>query len=143
MVRLKSFSTQLTKNLGSLVEAEFFADVVIHCRGQVKVRTSKLILSQVSNFFKAIFEAKCECACNSSTIYNLICPDFDPEPVKLVRDLICMGQALVHSEDDYKLIKIILKEFQINIDLTNQIELATLRNQFYKAFCSCKSYSQI
>ena len=123
----------IAANLGKLEISEFYADVTIHCKGQVKVKTSKLILVQFSPLFKAIFQSGCHCSCSTGITYDLICPDFEPGPLEQVLNLIYRGQTFVSSEEEYKSLKIILNDFQIGPDLTDLIKNRSFTNQTKQA----------
>jgi len=115
---------ETAENFGKLGDSESFADVIIHCRGQVPLRSSKIILAKFSRFLKKIFDLGDPWA----TVTDLICPDFDPEPVKEVLNLIHRGQSFVNSFEVYLSMKKVIRTLEINLELT---EFRTMRKSKY------------
>ena len=73
--------------------------------------------------FKAIFDSVCDCACSSSIMNDILCPDLEPGPFLQVLNLIYTGQTFVSSEKEYESILCILKDLQISLDVTDLIKL--------------------
>ena len=67
-----------------------------------------------SNLLKIIFKSGNDCGCSFGT--DLICPDFEPEAVKQVLNLIYKGQSFVDSKEIYVAVKKVLKVLEICID---------------------------
>ena len=77
------------------------------------------MLASASQFFLSLFSSSCDCAEVSSSVCDLICPDFEPEAVEKVLELIS-GHGLAILSNSYILlmqVTSILECFKIKIDL--------------------------
>lgn len=111
--RSDSVKTETAETIGKLCESDIFSDVIVHCRGNTRFRSSKMILSQFSKFLEDTLDLN-----PYADIANLICPDFDPEPMSEILSLIHKGQTFVRSAEVYRSMKQIMETLEISINLT-------------------------
>ena len=111
----ESYLTNVAKAIGSLSEQDLYMDIIIHCKNKVTLKASKIILSYCSSLLKEIFFLNCECPSSNylQMTYELICPEFDPDAMKIILELISTGKALI-SNSNISDIKEILHSLQMN-----------------------------
>ena len=112
----KSYTQNLTK---AFDDYKSYNDVNLHCQGNVQVKTNKIALFFSSKMFQKIFETNCDCN-NTSLLqeYNILCPDFDPDAMAKVLELINSGTTKV-STDNFELgtgMISIMQSLQISIN---------------------------
>ena len=94
-------------------------DVRIHCKNKVVVGASKLVLACASEFLCSVFSTSCDCADARSATYDLVCPNFEPQAVEKVLELISGRGILISTSDRYLYtqVKMILDILKIAMDL--------------------------
>ena len=113
----KSYTQNLTKAFDGY---RSYDDVTLHCQGQVQVKTNKFALIFSSKLFKKIFQTNCDSNNNLHQEYDILCPDFNPDSVAKVLELINSGTTDL-SPDDVELSKgmiSIVQSFQIEFKLS-------------------------
>ena len=112
----KSHTQNLTKAFDGYKSGE---DVTLHCRGKTQVKTNKISLLFSSKLFQKIFETDCDCNTDILQEYNVVCPDFDPNCMAKVLELINYGTTKLSPGDDELRTGMIsiIQSFQINIHL--------------------------
>ena len=112
----KSYTQNLAKAFDGYKSVE---DVTLHCRGKIKLKTNKISLLFSSKLFQKIFETNCDCNTNILQEYNVVCPDFDPNCMAKVLELINYGTTKLSPGDDELRTGMIsiIQSFQINIHL--------------------------
>ena len=106
-------------------------DVTLQCQGNVQVKTNKIALLFSSKLFQKIFETNCDSNINLLQGYDIICPDFNPEAMAKVLELINTGTTELSLDVELRTGMIsIIQSLQINIQLepANYIQM-TSRNK--------------
>ena len=124
----KSYTQNLTKAFDGYKSYE---DVTLHCQGNVQVKTNKFALIFSSKLFKKIFETNCDSNTNLHQEYDILCPDFNPDSVAKVLELINSGTTGL-SPDDVELRKgmiSVVRSFQIEFKLSVTCDQIPLTSQ--------------
>ena len=124
----KMYAQNLTKAFDGYKADE---DVTLHCQGNVQVKTNKIALLFSSKLFQKIFETNCDSNINLLQGYDIICPDFNPEAMAKVLELINTGTTELSLDVELRTGMIsIIQSLQINIQLepANYIQM-TSRNK--------------
>ena len=106
----------LEQVLGSLSTTE---DLILHCQNKSIIRTNKMPLFFNSKLFVKLLTETCHCPSALTQEYDIICPDFDPDSMARVLELITTGATNLDAVDGnvYKGMLFIIDTFQINIKL--------------------------
>ena len=80
---------------------------------------NKIVLSNSSKLLAPIFASTFEFSNFTSLNYDILCPDFDPDAMSMVLELVFTGKTSIDTayKETYEELKIILKALQINIVL--------------------------
>ena len=130
---------EFASKLGQLSSSEEYADVIVHCKGRTMVKANKVILSQSSKLLRSVFET------NSfqPITFDLLCPDFSPESVQKLIQILNKGRAIVESKELLHELKFLFCCLLIEIPLEQQMlsEVATPEKPANLPFRndSCKS----
>jgi hypothetical protein len=66
-----------------------------------RIRANKVILAYSSGLLRHILSSNCDCAGSFIPItYNILLPDFNPEPVQKILDLIYYGFTSISKDND-------------------------------------------
>ena len=106
----------LEQVLGSLSTTE---DLILHCQNKSIIRTNKMSLYLNSKLFAKLLTETCHCPSALTQEYEIICPDFDPDSMARVLELITTGVTNLDAVDGnvYNGMLLIIDTFQINIKL--------------------------
>ena len=138
------FVPGLSNSLGVLSTSEAFTDVTIHCKNKIKLKANKLILSYSSKLLKPLLTLNCDLAMFIPVTYDIVCPDFEPEAMRKVLEILYTGETYVDITNLtlYKEIKSILVELQIGMSLPDlgmeKDEPPVLCNSFVDIILSIK-----
>ena len=115
--RLHQDSKSYTQNLNKAFDGyKSYDDVTLHCQGQVQMKTNKFALIFSSKLFKKIFETSCDCN-NLLQEYDILCPDFNPDSVAKVLELVNSGTT------DLSIYDVELRTGMISIIQSLQIDI--------------------
>ena len=89
----------LSNTLGQLSQEEEAIDVMIHCQNKTIFKANKIVLSNCSSLLKNILYSDCHCANFIPVTYNILCPDFNPEAMQKVLELIYKGTTYLTPEN--------------------------------------------
>ena len=106
----------LEQALGSISTSE---DIIFHCQNKSTISTNKMPLIFSSQLFAKLITENCHCPSALFQIYDVICPDFDPDCMARVLELISNGATNIDVVDQhiYNGMLFILDSLQINIKL--------------------------
>ena len=106
----------LEKAVGSLSTTE---DLILHCKNNAIIRTNKMVLLFSSKLFSKLVTETCSCPSALSQEYDIICPDYDPDCMARVLELITTGVTILDNVafHVYEGMLFILDSLQINIKL--------------------------
>ena len=114
----KIYAQNLTKAFDGYKSVE---DVTLHCQGNVQVKTNKIALLFTSKLFQKIFETNRDSNINPLQGYDIICPDFNPDAMAKVLELINTGTTKLSLDVELRTgIISIIQSLQINIKLEAQ-----------------------
>ena len=108
--------TGLKKALISISTTE---DIIFHCKNKSTVRTNKMPLFFSSTLFTKLLSDTCPCSRSQYQEYDVICPDFDPDSMAKVLELITTGATNLDAVDQYVYngILSIIDSLKINVKL--------------------------
>jgi hypothetical protein len=120
LTRPEHHRNDLATVLGQLSSSAEYADVTIHCKGGVRIRTNRNVLTQCSKLLRNIFDSKLNNNINYEFVnlnYDLVCTDFEPEAVKQIISLLYTGKASLVTEKLFEEMQVIVDNLQLNIPL--------------------------
>ena len=102
-----------------LVNLSTTEDLILHFQNKSTLRTNKMPLLFTSKLFTKLLVETCPCPNALYQEYNVICPDFDPDSMSRVLELITTGATVLDAvdQDVYNGMLFIIDSLQINIKL--------------------------
>ena len=100
MVNLKPFPSveHFWSNLAESIKGQgrrsVYADVSIHCKFGTVFRANRIILASTSKLFRAVFQDH-----DAFADHDVLCPDFHPESMEVVLELLYTGSTTVDVSD--------------------------------------------
>ena len=103
----------------ALISVSTTEDLIFHCKNNSTIRTNKMPLLLSSTLFTKLLADTCPCPSSQYQEYDIICPDFDPDSMALVLELITTGATNLDAVDQhvYNGILNIIDILKINVKL--------------------------